>query len=508
MLFHEVSGSGASVIVVANSIDQDCNSDFVDFLKSERDVNVVHPSEFELYSKSAYIVIVGGNEAPEGTGEIVDSALTEEEKVTTEEGCMVVKLNVWQEGQVVVVIAGQEREQTKKACEENKKNVSSLFDGVETILKAVEKDYDLIIFLWPTPLLPTDVIAPYASSPLPLEVTEVPYLVPYSLHEDSWFFWIDDAPYAKYAHTTRFVFFGIETRGYSVYQEEWWPVLNRKPLWVEPDQYWDKAFWVYNPGLEPTISSSVTDSTKPGELTNDRGLIINGWSNGQPMQEDMSADERGMKEALTKLGMRVESVHTKEEIQYVLHRWAQEMEPSDTLAVYVTAHGGRGYILVNGKVFKVSELVTLLSDFNVHIHVLIDASYSGSFIYLLKTRAETVITSTNELTPAYGDYDPEDDINPSDKGSEFTSGLVACIKELARNKEKIEEWKKQAAAHDKFENEERGKSWYTYLLTEAFKTARELDAAFVKGYTNPEMWGLTEITVTQQKHKGGCSCGG
>lgn len=514
MLFHHGSGSGEVVTVVANSIDREWNSDFVNFLKSERDVTLVHPSEFDVYMNSAYIVILGGNKALEGTGEIVDSMLTEEEKSSAaEEGSMVVKLNVWRTGQVVVVLAGREREHTKAVCEETKEKVCSLFDGIDAVVNMIT-DIDLMVFLWPFPVLSTDVIAPYAGSPL--SGGEVPYLVPYSLGEDTWFFWIDDAPHAKYAHPTRFFFYGIESGSQVLYQEEWWPVLNGTSLWVEPEQYWDKTFWMHNPGVTrprsgaattrgTALESSVTGSTA-------RALVVNGWSDGQPHQEDMSADEQGMTEALIKTGMRVESVTTVGEIQYVLSRWAQEMKPSDTLVLYITAHGGRGYFSVNNHVVAISELVTLLNNFEkVHIHVIIDVCYSGSLVYPLKSVADTVITSTDEVAPAYGDWDPEEDVNPSDKGSEFTSGLVLCIQELVRNKEKMNEWKTASGTNT---------SWYSYLLTEAFKTARELDAAAVKGYTNPTMWGKTEIMTEQIPQEsegesgeqngggGGCPCGG
>ena len=120
MFFQNVSSNpGELLIVVANSIDCNLNSDFTDFLRSGWDVLIVHPSEFDAHRTNPYIVILGGHEAPEGTGELVETILTEEEKTLH----TLVKLHVWQPHQVVVVIAGSEREETKKVCEENMKVV-------------------------------------------------------------------------------------------------------------------------------------------------------------------------------------------------------------------------------------------------------------------------------------------------------------------------------------------------------------------------------------------------
>ena len=501
MLLHFGSIScepGEPVVVVANSIDSSLNSDFITGLESERDVIVVHPSEFDLYRNAVYIVILGGDRAPEGTGELVESIYT-----GAVSGC-VVELNVWRPHQVVVIVAGEDREETKTVCEQNKRRVLSLFTGVDTAYKLLEPDSECLIFLWLTPLISSDLIGPYAPSPLPKTVTKLPHVISYTLEDDMWFFWIDDAPSAKYCHSTRFLFVDCETGQYDLYQEEWWPVLNGESLWTSPDEYWDEKYWVYNSGcakpLQSTFYTTVKSAVPLYEYTG-RGLIINGSSPGEPLLEDMAEDAKGMKEALAKTGARLESVTAFKDAEYTLQQWAREMGSRNALIVYITSHGGRGYILVGGEVFKIDVLVKLLSTFeNVHIHVIIDVSCSGALIEPLKYVTDTVITSTGELSPAYGDWDPDSDYNRSDKGSEFTSGLAACIKELARDKTRIEQWKTQAS--------QTNQSWYTLLLIEAFKTAQELDARAVNGYTTPLIWAPEPDIPPQTSQGGGCGCGG
>jgi hypothetical protein len=514
-LFQQISCpascSGGQVIVVANSIDSALNTDFVESLKPEWDVLLVHPSEYEPYKTNTYVVVLGGSKAPEGTGEIVESIL--QESGTARD--MQVNLNVWQPGQVVVVLSGADRETTRTACETNKTCVMSLFKGVESVLQTAKPDHPLAVFLWPVPLSRTSTLSPYAPSPLPEGVKRLPSIIPYQLEEDTWFFWIDDAPCAKYAHPTRFFLFGIETGRFTVHNEEWWPVLNGTPLWIEPSQYWDRTFWVSNTGIEPPVSHfrSVLKSTKIQvtrlrepvkelEECTARALIVNGWNPGQPLQHDMDEDQHTLKETLTSMHVAAESAATATEIHDVLQRWSQEMNQYETLILYMTAHGGRGYFLLKEDVFKINELIVLLTMFDkkIHIHIIMDVPYSGSLIYPLKNTAEVVITAAGEVTPAYGDWDPDCDINPGDRGSEFTSGLVVSMKELARTRSKVEEWKKLAS--------ETHASWYTYLLEEAFKTAQELDAACAAGYTSPMIWVDELDTVPgQPEKKSGCSCG-
>jgi hypothetical protein len=503
------------VIVVANSIDGELNTEIVDFIRQEREVIFIEPKQFTEYTSSTYIVILGGHTA-EGTGDIVKEILSDGEKESlTREETMLVKLNVWTTEQVVIVLAGPDREKTQNVCEHNTMAVVSLFAGIEYIKTMVKNS---IAFLYGFPVDSTDSIGPYAPSPLSGDTLSHMY----TLEEESWFFWVDDFPYAKYAHPTRFIFFGIQTKSTTIYQEAWWPVLNGRPLWISSD-YWDSTNWVVNGVTTNThqsvLHSQIVQSTK---LTNslgkdnvikqDRALIINGGFAAHPFCTELHTDETEMKTALTTIGMNAESVHTIKEIKYVLTRWSQEMLPHETLIVYITAHGGRGYFVIKDEIFQIHELVTLLDDFDqeVHIHIIIDSSYSGSLIDPLKVLADSVMVSTGETTPAYSDWDPEHDVNPDDTGSEFTSGLALCIKELARNTSKIEFWKNQAFA--------RGESWYIYVLTEAFGTNKELDVCAHTGLTHPRIWKRTENILEEGQQRegegegegeggGGCPCG-
>lgn len=495
--------SHSPVVVLTNSIDKELNSDFIQSLRETREVIVADPAEFQAYTYAAHIIILGGPSAPD-TGGITESVLPPREKGDFASRSMVVTLNVWKNDQVIVVLAGSDREGTNEACEEHLHHVVSLLDAVEVVTDIVRSSQSLA-FLWPSPLTPSDQIAPFAPLALPLKVTELPFLVPRSLKEENWFFWVDDCPSAKFAHPTRFIFYDITTGICNVYSERWWPVLNGTPLWVDSSSYWDKSYWVHNPGFEQPHSYPAGTNNSEMEHSKDRALIINGWSSGQPLGSDMAEDERGMREALTSTGLTAESAHTLSEITQVLASWAQKMKPDETLIIYITAHGDKGVFLIRNTVFTVHDLVTLLTPFEegVHIHIILDTCSAGYAISSLKSEAELVIAAAGEEDAAYGDCDPAEDINPGDGGSEFTSGLVVTIQELARMKSRIDQWKIQAAS--------RNFSWYILLLTESFKIAQELDVNASSGTTTPVMWTeVTDLSPPTQKPQegGGCPCGG
>lgn len=477
--------SSETVVLLVNSIDRGLNSDFIDFLEADYDVALVDASGFEPYRSNKYIVILGGNKAPEGVGDIVETVLSDQEKnEISAEKRMVTKLNLWQQGQIVVLFAGPDREQTQVVCQEGRNCYSSLLNAMERVMEeAIAPDQKAIAFLWPEPLLSSDQIAPYA--PSNAEFTEVPHLIPYSLKENCWFFWIDDDPHAKFAHPVRFVFFGIESEDLTTYSEEWWPVLNKASLWAEEEEYWNSTYWAYSAGIErPTPSiffNRVAAPLAQEEESTGKALVVNGWKEGEYSRHTMAEDERSMAGAFRETGFSVEQARTIRDIERILKTWSREMEPDSALVMYITAHGNKGYVLIGGETFTVPALAKLLGDFKdgVHIFVIVDACYSGSFLAdELKNEAEIIITSTSSTKCAYEDFDPKNDPNPSDKGSEFTSGF-------SKNFYLLQEISVDSPP-DTY-------SRISSRVEEAMSGTIELDAAAQNGYSDPQSW-MTEAT--------------
>jgi WD40 repeat protein len=118
------------ITLLANLIDYDLAADFMGFL-NDTGVEFVRAtaSGFEDYKTEEIIIILGGPDAPEGVGEIVQAVLTEEEvNAIREPGVkkMYVKPDIWVTGQKVIVLAGSDRNQTKAAHGENREAVISV----------------------------------------------------------------------------------------------------------------------------------------------------------------------------------------------------------------------------------------------------------------------------------------------------------------------------------------------------------------------------------------------
>ena len=118
---------GKGVVVLANSIDYGLASDFIKYLK-EHEVNVVHSnaSEFERLRYNQRVIILGGQNSPEGVGGVVDKVLSaEQEESLLQPGAtkMFTSEGFWQTGQKVIVLAGFGADDTKTAWSNNKDKV-------------------------------------------------------------------------------------------------------------------------------------------------------------------------------------------------------------------------------------------------------------------------------------------------------------------------------------------------------------------------------------------------
>jgi len=491
-----------SVIILANSIDRELNSDFLDVLNAEMTVTLVNAEEFEQYKTTPYILILGGHKTPEGVGEIIEGELHQQEKEEIVGGTsMIVKLNLWREGQVVAILAGTDREQTKIACQEHTSCYCTLLKAVQVVREnLISPDHTTMAFLWPHILSSTDKLAPYLPHYSPTTGHSVNTC---SLKERSWFFWCDDLPFAKYAHPVRFVLFDIESGTHTIYNEEWWPVLNGISLWAAENEYWNRGYWVHNPGLTQstprihihTFSAKITVPV----ASPDKALVINGWTQGEFCKKDMEEDQGAMAAILGRMEFTVEKTNTLKSMQQTLEIWARMMQPLDTLVLYITAHGGEDYLLISGNPLTMQELRELLDGFDnrVHIGIIIDSCFSGRFLSDdIKAQTAFIITSTSRDGYAFGDWDPENDVNPGDKGSEFTSGLV----------ESFAVYFPETGEHPLSPKDVYGRIFGTIeeILMDVFNGATEKDAAHQHGYSIPQIWmqGLEKMPFEEGGHGG------
>jgi len=102
-------------------------------------------------------------------------------------------------------------------------------EAIAIILKQVIKpeslDHDVIAFLGREPLGPGDSVSDADDS---LRFT--------GMRGPTWFAWVNDHAMAYFAHPTRYVFVDAYSGKLTVDVREWWPLLNRRPLWVTREE--------------------------------------------------------------------------------------------------------------------------------------------------------------------------------------------------------------------------------------------------------------------------------
>ena len=116
------------VILVANSIDLSYAQDFINFLVNKSiDVISISAENFSDYKEENNIILLGGQNAPEGIGNIAGTLLTVKEKesilATNTSKNVFTKNNIYTRNQIIKVLAGYEKEQTQSVWVENKEKI-------------------------------------------------------------------------------------------------------------------------------------------------------------------------------------------------------------------------------------------------------------------------------------------------------------------------------------------------------------------------------------------------
>lgn len=111
----------SKIVVVSNSIDH--SPELIEYLQKDFEVISVTAEEFSDYQNYQYYVILGGPDAPEGIGSIVQNILSAEEQQflrDTEEYNLFIRVKG---GKTYFILAGADREQTRLAVETLKDDV-------------------------------------------------------------------------------------------------------------------------------------------------------------------------------------------------------------------------------------------------------------------------------------------------------------------------------------------------------------------------------------------------
>ncbi len=112
------------ITLVANTIDYDLADEFIDFLDMNNAIiTTISAADFPEHQEDKIILVLGGPDAYDGIGYIVQDILDGNEiEWIRKEGnfTMFIKTNTWRDGQLILVLAGSDRDLTKAACTQNK----------------------------------------------------------------------------------------------------------------------------------------------------------------------------------------------------------------------------------------------------------------------------------------------------------------------------------------------------------------------------------------------------
>ena len=107
-----------TLVLLSNSIDYARAQDFITYLQDRGfEIKRIDAGEFQQYREEKFIIILGGPDAPEGVGSVVQEILGEEEQSylrTSGNKAMYVK-SKWVGDQRIFVIAGSDRTKTAEA---------------------------------------------------------------------------------------------------------------------------------------------------------------------------------------------------------------------------------------------------------------------------------------------------------------------------------------------------------------------------------------------------------
>lgn len=252
----------------------------------------------------------------------------------------------------------------------------------------------------------------------------------------TWFFWIDDDPKANFEHATRYVFIDARSGGVRVVKRQWWPLVNGRARWFAFGDYWNDKNWAYST-LKPLTAVAVTagapSPARTAASTSECAVIINGSGDEKAGFAD---NVEGMNGVIgTTFGYTTKKLTPPDNNKADFEKAVDDLvkDGCKDMLLYITSHGGKESVDMGTGSYTAADLKTLMDKYpTMEFKVVIQSCKSGSWIAPLGKTPKITITSTDSDKPSYSaDPDTKDDPNPDDKGSEFTSGLIEDLKEIA-----------------------------------------------------------------------------
>jgi hypothetical protein len=276
----------------------------------------------------------------------------------------------------------------------------------------------------------------------------------FTVDEESYFFFLDLAPYSFYEHDVKYIVVAKSGGSYDVIDARWWPKINGET----PEQFLarvpDSSYVV-----EDTADLPAPIEEEMGFTIPDLGLI---WKEGFLVIQGLMPDEKLYDEAVLNHQnvlsffdayknsfSRLEGLADVQADNFAAVIDDMVSEGIDLITIYVLAHGSVDRIGLSGHGVSVTSFRNKMAEHpGVLFNFLLGSCHSGSFIDNLQTleNVRVVLTSCATDESAYPDWDVRDglnDYNAMDSGTEWTSSILWAANVITNNSTHfsiVEDW--------------------------------------------------------------------
>jgi len=268
-----------------------------------------------------------------------------------------------------------------------------------------------------------------------------------TLQEEMFFFYLDLAPHSYYAHPVKYIL--VDKNGnHEEYDANWWPKIdNTVPEVILKDI----------PEEDDVVETNVTLSAAIGTILEYQITpLLTQWSEGFIVVQGLMPTEDCYSDAvLTYLNgvnffnayknafSRVEGLVQTDALQVldIIDEMADENR--SVITIYIIAHGNIDFIRLGGQAFFASQFRNKMAAYpSIVFNFILGSCHSGSFIDNLSTLSnvcvvETACASDEGATTDVDEWGSNNDVNPLDVGSEWTSSLIEAMLNITQDSTKM-----------------------------------------------------------------------
>jgi len=267
-----------------------------------------------------------------------------------------------------------------------------------------------------------------------------------TLAEESYFFYLDLAPYGYFSHPVKYILVDKEGN-HEVHDASWWPKIGG----VVPEVILKDV-----PAQDEIIATNIIPTVPVGDIKDYTSLpqLVSIWREGFIVVHGALENDKCYADGLfTYLNMLnflssyqsifSRTVGLEKSDSKKIFDTIDEMASEDRqlITIYIVSHGDIDTVLLGGSDYTVTQFRNKFLQYpDIAFNLILEYCNSGSFIDDLNTLDNVLVIETacgwNESS--YTDYDPGD-INSADIGSEWTSSLIEALFQIANDTARMDQ---------------------------------------------------------------------